>query len=58
MATADIIVNMGTVAAAMLPGDTLDWSRKATAENVESCLGYSRFEAELMSTGNNQGTRS
>ncbi|KAJ9088077.1 hypothetical protein DSO57_1026728 [Entomophthora muscae] len=58
MAAADIIFNMGAVAGAMLPGDTLDWSSKATAEDAESCLGYSRFEAELMSTGNNLGTRS
>ncbi|KAJ9072260.1 hypothetical protein DSO57_1029488 [Entomophthora muscae] len=43
--------------ATMLSGDTPDWFRKATAEDVEFCLDYSKFETELMSTGNDQDIR-
>ncbi|KAJ9087687.1 hypothetical protein DSO57_1030723 [Entomophthora muscae] len=43
--------------AAMMAGDTLDWFCKATAEDVELYIDYSRFEAKLMSTGNNQDIR-
>ncbi|KAJ9083095.1 hypothetical protein DSO57_1038115 [Entomophthora muscae] len=43
--------------ATMLSGDTLDWFGKATTEDVKFCLDYSKFEAELMSTGNDQDTR-
>ncbi|KAJ9051438.1 hypothetical protein DSO57_1004519 [Entomophthora muscae] len=41
--------------ASMLSGDALDWFGKATAEDVEFCLDYAKFEAELMATGEDCG---
>ncbi|KAJ9082024.1 hypothetical protein DSO57_1008455 [Entomophthora muscae] len=34
----------------MLSEDVIDWFGKATAEDVEFCLDYAKFEAELMAT--------
>ncbi|KAJ9086147.1 hypothetical protein DSO57_1007262 [Entomophthora muscae] len=34
----------------MLSGNALDWSRKATTEDVEFCLDCTRFENKIMAT--------
>ncbi|KAJ9066360.1 hypothetical protein DSO57_1010314 [Entomophthora muscae] len=43
--------------ALMLLRDALDWFGKATDEDVEFCLDYAKFKAELMATGEDCNTR-
>ncbi|KAJ9071192.1 hypothetical protein DSO57_1039459 [Entomophthora muscae] len=50
-----ISVTLGV--ASMLLGDALDWFGKATAEDIEFCLDYAKFEAELMATGKDCNNR-